>query len=50
VARYEQLLDAVYSRRGWDKNGIPTMSNLHSLGIDLPEVIDIVQQAMKSTE
>jgi aldehyde:ferredoxin oxidoreductase len=42
LARYEQLLDAVYARRGWDENGIPTLQTLRRLGIDLPEVISLV--------
>ncbi len=42
-ARYEQLIDAVYARRDWDNNGIPTLQTLRRLGIDLEEVIDLVQ-------
>jgi len=41
--RYEQLLDAVYKRRGWNKNGIPTIEHLKKLGMDLPEVIEVVK-------
>jgi aldehyde:ferredoxin oxidoreductase len=40
--RYEQLLDAVYARRGWNKNGVPTLAHLKDLGMDLPEVIEVV--------
>jgi aldehyde:ferredoxin oxidoreductase len=40
--RYEQLLDAVYQRRGWNKNGIPTIEHLKNIGMDLPEVINVV--------
>jgi aldehyde:ferredoxin oxidoreductase len=40
--RYEQLLDAVYARRGWNKNGIPTITHLKELGMDLPEVLEVV--------
>ena len=39
--RYEQLLDAVYQRRGWDKNGVPKIDHLKKLGIDLPELIEL---------
>lgn len=42
--QYEQLVDAVYVRRGWDANGIPTLEKLQELGIDLPEVIEVVQK------
>ena len=40
--RYEQLVDAVYKRRGWDSNGIPTLATLQRLGIDFPEVMAVV--------
>jgi len=40
--RYEQLLDAVYARRGWNKNGIPTIEHLKKIGMDLPEVMQVV--------
>jgi len=40
--RYEQLLDAVYARRGWNKNGVPTLAHLKDLGMDLPEVVEVV--------
>lgn len=41
--RYEQLLDAVYSRRGWTKNGVPKIEHLKALGMDLPELIEVVK-------
>jgi aldehyde:ferredoxin oxidoreductase len=40
--RYEQLLDAVYQRRGWTKNGVPKIEHLKNLGMDLPELIELV--------
>ena len=42
--RYEQLTDAVYKRRGWTMDGVPTIEHLKDLGMDLPEVIEVVQQ------
>jgi aldehyde:ferredoxin oxidoreductase len=42
--RYEQLLDAVYARRGWTKDGIPTIEHLKEIGMDLPELVEVVQQ------
>ena len=39
--RYEKLLDAVYVRRGWDTNGVPTMERLKKLGMDLPELVEV---------
>jgi aldehyde:ferredoxin oxidoreductase len=41
--RYEQLLDAVYYRRGWNKNGVPTIEHLKKIGMDLPELIEVVK-------
>jgi aldehyde:ferredoxin oxidoreductase len=41
--RFEQLIDAVYKRRGWTKNGVPTIEHLKSLGMDLPELIEVVK-------
>jgi len=40
--QYERLLDAVYQRRGWNNNGVPTIEHLRSIGMDLPELIEIV--------
>jgi len=40
--RYEQLLDAVYKRRGWTMNGVPKVEHLKNLGMDLPELIELV--------
>ncbi|MFH0893394.1 MAG: aldehyde ferredoxin oxidoreductase C-terminal domain-containing protein [Bacteroidota bacterium] len=42
--RYEQLLDAVYKRRGWTPNGVPTIEHLTQLGMDLPEVLEVVKK------
>jgi aldehyde:ferredoxin oxidoreductase len=43
--QYEELLDAVYKRRGWDENSIPTMEKMQALGIDLPEVLEVIEWA-----
>lgn len=40
--QYEKLLDAVYKRRGWTPNGVPTVERLKSIGMDLPEVLEVV--------
>ncbi len=42
--QYELLKDAVYERRGWNKNGIPTMETVKRLGIDFPEVVEILKK------
>ncbi len=49
-ARYEQLLDAVYARRGWDKHGIPTLETLRRLGIDFPDVVELVESRRRELE
>jgi len=41
--QYESLRDAVYERRGWNSNGVPTIEFLKKIGMDLPEVIDVVK-------
>lgn len=41
--QYESLIDAVYKRRGWNNNGVPTIGFLKKIGMDLPEVIAVVQ-------
>ena len=46
-AQYEQLMDAVYDRRGWDRDSIPTIEKLRTLGMDLPELIEVVEEAKK---
>jgi aldehyde:ferredoxin oxidoreductase len=44
--QYDQLVDAVYARRGWNKNGIPTMETIKKLGIDFPDVVELVKKNM----
>jgi aldehyde:ferredoxin oxidoreductase len=46
-AQYEMLMDAVYERRGWDSNSIPTVEKLRELGMDLPEVIEVIEESKK---
>jgi aldehyde:ferredoxin oxidoreductase len=41
--QYEKLVDAVYKRRGWNSNGVPTIGFLKRIGMDLPEVIEVVK-------
>jgi aldehyde:ferredoxin oxidoreductase len=40
---YEKLKDAVYNRRGWTNNGIPTVETVTRLGIDFPEVLELLR-------
>jgi len=43
-AQYEKLKDAVYARRGWTAEGIPTVATVKRLGIDFPEVLDVLRE------
>ena len=45
--QYQQLCDAVYKRRGWTQDGIPTVDTLKRLRIDFPEVVAVVEKAVK---
>ncbi|MBN1241914.1 MAG: hypothetical protein JXA15_04310 [Spirochaetales bacterium] len=40
--QYESLLDAVFKRRGWTMDGCPTPGHLKDIGMDLPEVLEVV--------
>ena len=42
--QYEKLIDAVYLRRGWTPDGIPTLETVKRLGIDFPEIVELLQQ------
>jgi aldehyde:ferredoxin oxidoreductase len=42
--RYEQLLDAVYKRRGWTNGGVPTVAKLKELGMDFPDIVELVKK------
>jgi aldehyde:ferredoxin oxidoreductase len=41
--QYEKLKDAVYKRRGWTPEGIPSLETVKRLGIDFPEVLDLLK-------
>jgi len=42
--RYETLLDTVYARRGWTRDGVPTADTLMKLGVDFPDLISLVRK------
>jgi len=46
-AQYEMLMDAVYQRRGWDRNSIPTVEKLRELSMDLPDLVEVIEGAKK---
>lgn len=43
---YAKLQDAVYKRRGWTPDGVPTLETLRKLEIDFPEVVEVVKGKM----
>ena len=42
--RYQKLIDAVYKRRGWSNNGVPTVDKLKALGMDYADVVAVVER------
>jgi len=42
--RYEDLMDAVYKRRGWTPQGIPTLETVKKLGIDYPDILALLEE------
>jgi len=40
---YHSVVDAAYKKRGWTNNGVPKIERLKELGIDLPELVDIIK-------
>jgi len=45
--QYEQLIDAVYKRKGWTREGVPTPEHLKKIGMDLPQVLEVVHRFLK---
>jgi aldehyde:ferredoxin oxidoreductase len=41
---YERLRDAAYKRKGWTPEGIPTIEHLNKIGMNLPDVIEVVKK------
>ncbi|MDZ4182452.1 MAG: aldehyde ferredoxin oxidoreductase C-terminal domain-containing protein [Candidatus Cloacimonadaceae bacterium] len=46
-SQYNQLVDSVYRRKGWTPDGVPTVEHLKSIGMNLPEVLEVVQRYIK---
>jgi aldehyde:ferredoxin oxidoreductase len=42
--QYQQLVDSVYKRRGWNKQGIPTLETVQRLGIDFVDLVQLIQE------
>lgn len=43
-AEYEKLKDAVYIRRGWNANGVPTIQKAKDLGIAYPDIVELLRR------
>lgn len=41
--QYEKLKNAVYNRRGWSSDGIPNLNTVKRLGIDFPEILELLK-------
>ncbi len=41
--QYKKLTDAVYKRRGWNSEGIPTIETIKRLGLDIPEIVKVIK-------
>ena len=46
-SQFQRLVDAVYKRRGWTPGGIPKLEKLIELGMDLPELVQVVRPYLK---
>jgi len=42
--QYQLLTDAVYKRRGWTDNGVPTLELVKELGLDFPDIVELVSK------
>jgi aldehyde:ferredoxin oxidoreductase len=45
--QYEYLLDAVYKRKGWTREGVPTVEHLEKIGMAFPDVVEVVRRHLK---
>jgi aldehyde:ferredoxin oxidoreductase len=45
--QYQKLADAVYFRRGWTPNGVPTPQKMKQLGIDDPKMLEFLQDTIE---
>jgi aldehyde:ferredoxin oxidoreductase len=44
--QYQKLADAVYFRRGWTPNGVPTPQKMKKLGFTEKKMLDVLQKAI----
>jgi aldehyde:ferredoxin oxidoreductase len=43
-ADYQKLCDAVYERRGWDNNGVPTIEKMKQLKMDFSGILEVLKK------
>ncbi len=48
--QYQKLADAVYYRRGWTPNGVPTPQKMKKLGFDDPKMLKMLQEKIDEDE
>jgi len=48
--QYQKLTDAVYYRRGWTPNGVPTTQKMKQLGMDNPKMLKMLQKKIDEDE
>ena len=48
--QYQKLADAVYYRRGWTPNGVPTTQKIKQLGMDDPKMLKMLQEKIDEDE
>ncbi len=41
--QYNSVVDAAYDKRGWTRDGVPKIERLKELGIDMPELVEIIK-------
>ena len=48
--QYEKLTDAVYYRRGWTPNGVPTPQKMKALGFTDKKILSMLQKKIADDE
>ncbi len=48
--QYQKLIDAVYYRRGWTPNGVPTIQKMKQLGINNSKMLKMLKQKISEDE
>ena len=43
-SQYDRLKGAVYERRGWSEDGVPTLQKIKALGIDFKEITELIRR------